>query len=99
MSKDTQNQAVSLSRRTALFSSVGAAAAAVAVPLAALSTAAQAAPVVKGGPVAHSVSTITTRDGGDSGCGGPGAAEQGGAAGQVDSGGFSGVVHDGLPFS
>ena len=63
MSKDIQNQAVSLSRRTALFSSVGAAAAAVAVPLAALSTAAEAAPVVKGGPVAHSVSTITTRDG------------------------------------
>ena len=65
MSKDIQNQAVSLSRRSALFSSVGAAAAAVAVPLAALSTAAAAAPapVVKGGPVAHSVSTITTRDG------------------------------------
>ena len=63
MSKDTQNQAVSISRRSALFSSVGAAAAAVAVPLAALSTAAEAAPVVKGGPVAHSVSTITTRDG------------------------------------
>ncbi|USX14760.1 alpha/beta hydrolase [Oxalobacteraceae bacterium OTU3CAMAD1] len=66
MSKDIQNQAVSLSRRNALFSSAGAAAAAVAavaVPLAAMSTAAEAAPVVKGGPVAHSVSTITTRDG------------------------------------
>ena len=65
MSKDIQNQAVSLSRRNALFSSVGAAAAAVAVPLATLSTAAAAAPApaVKGGPVAHSASTITTRDG------------------------------------
>ena len=65
MSKDIQNPAVSLSRRSALFSSVGAAAAAVAVPLAALGTSAavQAAPVAKGGPVAHSVSTITTRDG------------------------------------
>ncbi|HEX8404373.1 MAG TPA: alpha/beta hydrolase [Duganella sp.] len=66
MSKDTQNQAVSLSRRSALFSSVGAAAAAVSVPLAALSTTALAAPATaakSGGPVAHSVSTITTRDG------------------------------------
>ena len=66
MSKDTQNQAVSLSRRTALFSSAGAAAAAVAavaVPLATMSGAAQAAPVAKGDPVAQSVSTITTRDG------------------------------------
>ncbi len=58
------NDTVNLSRRTALFSSVGAAAAAVAVPLAALGTAAEAAPAAKaGGPAAHSASTITTRDG------------------------------------
>jgi non-heme chloroperoxidase len=66
MNNAAQETNVNLSRRTALFSSAGAAAAAVAavaVPLAALSTAAEAAPVAKGGPVAHSVSTITTRDG------------------------------------
>ena len=58
----------SLSRRSALFNS--AAAAAIAVPLAALAAlaalggAAEAAPVAKaGGPVAHSASTFTTRDG------------------------------------
>jgi non-heme chloroperoxidase len=62
MSKDTQDQAVSLSRRTALFSSVGAAAAAVAIPLAALSGSAAAAPVAHG-PVSKTASTITTRDG------------------------------------
>ncbi|WP_373923541.1 alpha/beta fold hydrolase, partial [Duganella sp. CF517] len=40
-----------------------AAAVATALPLAAVTTAAEAAPAAKGGPVAHSVSTITTRDG------------------------------------
>jgi len=64
MSKDIQNPAVSLSRRSALFNSAGAAAAAIAVPLAALGGAAEAAPVAKaGGPAAHSASTFTTRDG------------------------------------
>ena len=66
MNNAAETTAVNLSRRTALFGSAGAAAAAVAavaVPLAAMSTAAEAAPVAKGGPVAHSVSTITTRDG------------------------------------
>jgi non-heme chloroperoxidase len=64
MSKNTQEQ-ISLSRRSAMFSGVGAAAAAVAVPLAALSGgAAEAAPVVAGkGPVTKTASTITTRDG------------------------------------
>ena len=66
MSNAAETTTVNLSRRSALFSSAGAAAAAVAavaVPLATMSGAAEAAPVVKGGPVAHSVSTITTRDG------------------------------------
>ena len=65
MSKDTQDQAVSLSRRSAIFSSVGAAAAAVAMPLATLGAgAAEAAPVAAGkGPVTKTASTITTRDG------------------------------------
>ncbi|NYE63001.1 non-heme chloroperoxidase [Duganella sp. 1224] len=64
MSKNTQDQ-VSLSRRSAMFSGAGAAAAAVAVPLAALAGgSAEAAPVAAGkGPVTKSVSTITTRDG------------------------------------
>ncbi|SEO60928.1 non-heme chloroperoxidase, partial [Duganella sp. CF517] len=66
MNNAADTTTVNLSRRTALFSSAGAAAAAVAavaVPLATMSAAAEAAPVAKGGPVAHSVSTITTRDG------------------------------------
>ena len=65
MSKDIQDQAVSLSRRSALFSGAGAAAAAVAVPLAAMAGgSAQAAPAASSsGPVRQSVSTITTRDG------------------------------------
>ncbi|MRW86360.1 alpha/beta fold hydrolase [Pseudoduganella sp. FT26W] len=65
MSKENQDQAVSLSRRSAMFSGAGAAAAAVAVPLAALAGgSAQAAPVVNGkGAVAKTGSTITTRDG------------------------------------
>jgi non-heme chloroperoxidase len=66
MNNAAETTTVNLSRRTALFSSAGAAAAAVAavaVPLAAMSDAAEAAPVAKGGPVAQSVSTITTRDG------------------------------------
>jgi non-heme chloroperoxidase len=55
---------VNLSRRSALFNSAGAAAAAVALPLAALgSSEAQAAPVIKGGAVGKTASTITTRDG------------------------------------
>ena len=60
------NPTVNASRRSALFGGAGAAAAAmaaVAVPLAAMSGAAEGAPVAKGGPVAQSVSTITTRDG------------------------------------
>ena len=65
MNNNTQDQAVSLSRRSALFSGAGAAAAAVAVPLAAMAGgSAQAAPAASGaGPVGQSVSTITTRDG------------------------------------
>jgi non-heme chloroperoxidase len=58
------NDTVNLSRRTALFSSAGAAAAAVALPLAALSGETQAAtPALRGGAVAKTASTITTRDG------------------------------------
>jgi non-heme chloroperoxidase len=58
------NDTVNLSRRGALFNSVGAAAAAVALPLAALGTSAEAqAAVAKTGPVTKTASTITTRDG------------------------------------
>jgi non-heme chloroperoxidase len=57
------NANVNLSRRTALFNSAGAAAAAVALPLAALGTAEAQAATAKGGPVTKTVSTITTRDG------------------------------------
>jgi non-heme chloroperoxidase len=64
MSNVHQNQEVSLSRRSALFNSVGAAAAAAAIPLAALASgSAAAAPAKNAGPVAHTASTITTRDG------------------------------------
>ena len=64
MNNAAQNTTVNLSRRSALFNSAGAAAAAIAVPLAALGGAAEAAPVAKaGGPAAHSASTFTTRDG------------------------------------
>ena len=64
MSKDTQDQAVNTSRRSALFGGAGAAVAAVAVPLAAFAGGnAQAAPVVHGGAVSKTGSTITTRDG------------------------------------
>jgi non-heme chloroperoxidase len=60
MSKASQDQ-VSISRRSALF---GGASAAVAVPLAALASGSvQAAPVVHGGALARTGSTITTRDG------------------------------------
>lgn len=63
MSKASQDQ-VSISRRSALFGGASAAAAAVAVPLAALaSSSVQAAPVVHGGALARTGSTITTRDG------------------------------------
>ena len=54
---------VNLSRRNALFNSAGAAAAAVALPLAALGTAEAQAATAKGGPVGKTASTITTRDG------------------------------------
>jgi non-heme chloroperoxidase len=57
------NANVNLSRRTALFNSAGAAAAAVALPLAALGTAEAQAATAKGGPVTKTASTITTRDG------------------------------------
>ena len=57
------NANVNLSRRTALFNSAGAAAAAVALPLAALGSAEAQAATAKGGPVTKTVSTITTRDG------------------------------------
>ncbi|NYE63000.1 non-heme chloroperoxidase [Duganella sp. 1224] len=57
------NANVNQSRRTALFHSAGAAAAAVALPLAALGTAEAQAATAKGGPVTKTVSTITTRDG------------------------------------
>jgi len=57
------NANVNLSRRTALFNSAGAAAAAVALPLAALGSAEAQAATAKGGPVSKTVSTITTRDG------------------------------------
>ena len=64
MSNVHQTQEVSLSRRSALFNSVGAAAAAVAIPLTAMAAGtAEAASVKNTGPVAHTVSTITTRDG------------------------------------
>jgi len=54
---------VNLSRRNALFNSAGAAAAAVALPLAALGSAEAQAATAKGGPVTKTASTITTRDG------------------------------------
>lgn len=57
------NANVNLSRRTALFNSAGAAAAAVALPLAVLGTAEAQAATAKGGPVSKTASTITTRDG------------------------------------
>ncbi len=63
MSKYDQDQQVSQSRRATLFGSAGvaaAAAAAIAVPLAAASSGAQAAPM---GKVQNSVSTIITKDG------------------------------------
>ena len=64
MSNVNQTQEVSLSRRSALFNSVGAAAAAVAIPLTAMAAGtAEAATAKNAGPVAHTVSTITTRDG------------------------------------
>jgi len=63
MSNVSQDQ-VSISRRSALFGGATAAVAAVAVPLAAFASGgAQAAPVVKGGAVGKTGSTITTRDG------------------------------------
>jgi len=64
MSKQIQDQAVNLSRRTALFSSAGLAAAAVAIPLAAVGGGAQAAPgAAASGPLRKTASTITTREG------------------------------------
>ncbi|WP_445234120.1 alpha/beta fold hydrolase, partial [Duganella rhizosphaerae] len=64
MSKNTQDQAVNPSRRSAIFGGAGAAVAAVAVPLAAFAGGnAQAAPVIHGGAVSKTGSTITTRDG------------------------------------
>ncbi|MYM71557.1 alpha/beta fold hydrolase [Duganella sp. FT134W] len=57
------NANVNLSRRTALFNSAGAAAAAVALPLAALGSAEAQAATAKSGPVTKTASTITTRDG------------------------------------
>ena len=64
MSKNTPDQAVNTSRRSALFGGAGAAVAAVAVPLAAFAGGnAQAAPAVHGGAVGKTGSTITTRDG------------------------------------
>ncbi len=63
MNKAFQDQ-VNISRRSALFGGASAAAAAVAVPLAALaSNTAHAAPVLHGGALARTGSTITTRDG------------------------------------
>jgi non-heme chloroperoxidase len=63
MSNASQDQ-VSISRRSALFGGATAAVAAVAVPLAAFAGgSAQAAPVVHGGAVGKTGSTITTRDG------------------------------------
>ena len=60
----TTNKDINLSRRSALFGGAGAAVAAVAVPLAAFAGGnAQAAPVVHGGAVSKTGSTITTRDG------------------------------------
>ncbi|SDG95189.1 alpha/beta fold hydrolase, partial [Duganella sp. OV458] len=56
------NTTVNLSRRNAFFSSVGAAAAAVALPLAALGNASEAQAATTG-PVTKTASTITTRDG------------------------------------
>jgi non-heme chloroperoxidase len=55
--------AINLSRRSALFNTAGAAAAAVALPLAALSSESQAAGLASKGPVSKTASTITTRDG------------------------------------
>ncbi len=57
------NNNVNLSRRSAFFNGVGAAAAAVAIPLVSLAGSAEAAPAKAAGPVAHTASTITTRDG------------------------------------
>ncbi|MYN38217.1 alpha/beta fold hydrolase [Duganella sp. FT109W] len=57
------NANVNLSRRTALFNSAGGAAAAVALPLAALGSAEAQAATAKSGPVTKTASTITTRDG------------------------------------
>jgi non-heme chloroperoxidase len=63
MNKASQDQ-VNISRRSALFGGASAAAAAVAVPLAALaSNTAHAAPVLHGGALTSNGSTITTRDG------------------------------------